>query len=531
MKQHVLLVLLVLLLTAPAAGKPLVIASKKFPENVLLAELLAQLSEARGIEVERRYNLGNTALVYDNLRQGNVDVYPEYTGTAQQFLDLTPASEPATVRRNVTSALLARESLTWGPPLGFNNTYVLAARADFAKKHSLETMSDLAKLSRKADALRMVTTHEFLARTDGFPALAKRYGIEGRPRGVEHGLAFELLRDNLADVTEVYSTEGLIHAYPLTLLRDDQGFFPPYEAAFLYSPRFAESAVAVGAVASLAGRLGDTTMRRLNHQVEVQGVPHAEVARQFLVAEQLVKDSAATAAPTTPHVSRKTLGFFGLLKADQALVWKRFWEHLWLTLVALLASSAVGIPLGYLATRRRWLSSLALGGSGLVQTVPGLAMLVFMIPLATALGRWLQTDAMRAAALIVLFLYGLLPIVRNTKQGVQGVDSAVLDAASGLGMTRWQRLRHVELPLALPYILAGVRTSAVIGTGAATLAAFIGAGGLGEAIISGLSVQNYDEVLTGAVPAAALALLLDGGFGLLQSMLTRRPGYGVQTAS
>lgn len=521
-----------------AATQPVVVASKKFPESVLIGEILAQLLEARGVPVERKLRMGNTALVFENLKHGNVHIYPEYTGTAKQFVapDATSVAKanaekpdpnlPADIRRLVESELQTRFGLTWGPPLGFNNTYALAVRNEFAKQHGLRSVSELARLSQTT-GVRFVSTHEFLARNDGWSPLSAFYNLKGAPRGVEHGIAYELLAKGEADVTEVYATEGLIAANDVTVLEDDRRFFPPYDAAFLYGQRVAGDAVVVGAILSLADRFSDARMRALNQLVEVKGQDEAEVAKQFLRSEQLVRDARAIHSGDSRvgslTESSAPPGFWKLLTSERGKVLQRIGQHLWLTLIALATSATVGIPLGYFATRRKWLSALALGGSNIVQTIPSLALLVFMIPAATALGRTTSAwaDAMEIAALLALFLYGLLPIVRNTKDGIIGVDSAVVDAARGLGMNPRQIAAHVLLPLAAPFIVAGLRTSAVIGTGSATLAAFIGAGGLGEAIISGLSVQNYGEVLTGAVPAAGLAMLFDAGFGLLQLKFKR----------
>ncbi len=496
-------------------ARPLVVASKKFPENALLAEALAQLLEQRGLSVERKLNMGNTALVFENLKHGNVDVYPEYSGTAQQFLSASHEIEqrtPAAVRRFVEAELRRRHELFWGPPLGFNNTYAIAVRAKLAQQHQLETISDLAAFSHQG-GLRFVFTHEFLARQDGWKPLAKRYDLKAEPRAVEHGIAYELLATSQADAMEVYSTEGLIAVNDVVLLQDDLRHFPPYDAAYVYGSAVGTNADALMAINSLAGRLTDERMRQLNHLVEVEGRSIPLVANQLLSEERLLAKSAMTQPAATGKA-----GFWRLLETQPDLLLSRIRQHLWLTLLALMASACVGIPLGYGATRKRWLGFVSLSGANIVQTVPSLALLVFMIPVATLLSRLTSglADAMELAALGSLFLYGVLPIIRNTKDGLQAVDPAITDAATGLGMDRAQIARQVLLPLAAPFIIAGLRTSVVIGTGAATLAAFIGAGGLGEAIISGLAVQNYAEVLTGAVPAALLAIAFDAGFALLQ---------------
>ncbi|MBT2558392.1 ABC transporter permease subunit [Hymenobacter sp. ISL-91] len=188
-------------------------------------------------------------------------------------------------------------------------------------------------------------------------------------------------------------------------------------------------------------------------------------------------------------------------------------QHIGLTAASLLAGVVVGVPLGLLLTRRPRLAPWVLGGAGVLQTIPSIALLGFLIPVL-GIGP--------GPAIVALFLYSLLPIVRNTLAGIQGVDGAVVDAARGLGLTDGQVLRRVELPLALPVLLAGIRTAAVINVGVATLAAYVAAGGLGEFIFGGIALNNPAMILAGAIPAAALALLFDGALAGLQHLRGRR---------
>lgn len=492
---------------ARAEGERVVVASKKFPESALLAEILAQRLENQGLTVERRLDLGNTAVVFESLRHDTVDVYPEYSGTAVEFLGVAANTPRERVRQSVEAVLRRDFDLCWGPPLGFENSYALAAREAFAQAHSLETVSDLAQLVDQSGA-RLGFTHEFLARADGWPGLAKAYGMHAEPKGVEHGMAYTLIDEGELDVTEVYTTEGLLHAHPLRVLRDDRGFFPPYEAAFLYGPKVARSSTALGAIVALAGRFDQATMQRLNFAVEVEHRPIPDVASEWLAKQGL------GSAQQQPGPLRQRAGFWDFMA--QPKTWSRVVRHVWLTCLAVLFGMLVGIPLGVAATRNKTFAGVVLGVASTLQTIPSLALLVLVIPLATFVATLTHADAMVVAALVALFAYSLLPIIRNTKEGLAQVDRAVIDAATGVGMSPWQRLRWVLVPLAAPFLFAGVRTATVIATGSATLAAFIGAGGLGEAIISGLSVQNYGEVLSGAVPAALLALGFDAGLGALQ---------------
>lgn len=500
------------------ASRAVVVGSKKFPESALLGEMLAQSLERRGITVERRFNLGNTAVAFEALRQGSIDVYPEYSGTALGLLGLdrqrTPANQTvASVRRELSR----RHALFWGPPLGFDNSYAIAVREDFAERHQLRTLSDLAAYSRQAK-LKVSLSHEFLAREDGYQALARRYDFRAAPKGVEHGVAYQLLADSQSDAIDVYTTEGLIFEYRLRVLTDDHGFFPFYAASYIFSKRVNQDSRALQAVNELSGCLDTSTMRELNRRVEVQGVPVAKVAQDFLDASV---GGGATPAPA--QELRKQLGFVELLARDRVALTGHLVRHLELVVLAMGLCLLTGLPLGYAATRSPWAASLALGASGALQTIPSLALLVLAIPIVAALLTPLGQSALvlEGSALLALFLYSLLPVVQNTKQGLEGVDPAVVEAARGTGMTERQVLRWVKFPLALPVILAGVRTSFVISIGTATLAAFVGAGGLGVPIITGLSVQNFAEVWTGAVPAALLALATDAAFGVLQRWLKR----------
>lgn len=190
-------------------------------------------------------------------------------------------------------------------------------------------------------------------------------------------------------------------------------------------------------------------------------------------------------------------------------------EHLWLVGISMLIVVAVGVPLGILLSRRPAWRGLVLGSTNVIQTIPSLALFGLLLPMP-----WLGARADRLA-ILALSLYALLPVVRNTYTGITGVDAPVREAAVGMGLTPWQMLWHVELPLASPIILAGIRTATVITVGVATIAAAIGAGGLGEFIFRGLAMVDNSVILAGAIPAALMALFADLLLGLLQRSLVR----------
>lgn len=202
--------------------------------------------------------------------------------------------------------------------------------------------------------------------------------------------------------------------------------------------------------------------------------------------------------------------FFAQNRAD---VWQLTLEHLWMVGISMAIAIAIGVPVGIWLTRRQAMEKPVLGLANVIQTIPSLALFGFLLP-----APWIGARAGRIA-ILALVLYALLPIIRNTYEGIRGVDRAVVEAGRGMGMTGRQLLLQVELPLALSVIIAGVRVATVISVGLATIAAAIGAGGLGEFIFRGLAMVNNVVILAGAIPAAVLALLADFGLGLLEKRL------------
>jgi osmoprotectant transport system permease protein len=210
------------------------------------------------------------------------------------------------------------------------------------------------------------------------------------------------------------------------------------------------------------------------------------------------------------------MSFVYFIQANSAEVWRLFLEHLVLVAASTAIATAIGVPLGIALTRTARLRTPVLGVANVFQTIPSLALFGFLIPLPFIGGIGART------AIVALVVYALLPIIRNTYAGIAGVDPAVLDAARGMGMTDLQRLRIVELPIAMPVLLAGIRIATVISVGIATIAAAIGAGGLGVFIFRGVAMVDHNVILAGAVPAALMALALDGLLHLLERKLDWR---------
>jgi osmoprotectant transport system permease protein len=502
-------VALLVAVPAPARAQPplptVIVGAKNFTEGAILAELMAQVLAAHaGVRVERRFNLAGTQVAFDALRTGAIDVYAEYTGTGLRDIldDATPVDGPAQALSRVSRVFAQRYDLLWLAPFGFNNTYVLMMRREQAEHLGVTTISQLA-----AHPLRYGMSHEFLQRQDGMQALRNAYRLNVASLvGMEHDLAYAALAGGAIDVSDGYSTDAKIVTRDLRVLRDDRGFFPPYEGAPLVrAALLARVPRAAAALALLAGRIDDDTMRRLNHAVEGEQRNPAEVASSFLRQLRLTRQHVDTTA--------RARSLLGVLWQRRGVTLDLAAWHLVLTGSAELLACLVAIPLGITASRRPRLAALALGAAGVMQTVPSIALLAFMLPL---FGIGAKT------AIAALFLYGLLPILRNTLTGLRGVDAQVAEVALGLGMTPGQLLRQIELPLAAPVILAGVRTSTVINIGTATLAAFIGAGGLGEPIVTGLTVTDMNLILSGALPAAVLALVVDALLAGIERSATPR---------
>jgi osmoprotectant transport system permease protein len=486
--------LLALLLLGSVQAAPLQVGSKRFTESYVLAEIVAQQWRQQGGDAVHRQGLGNTAIVLAALQAGEIDVYPEYSGTVWREILRREGPPPDLAGLN---AALVPLGLKAAVPLGFNNSYALGVRAEVAAARELRSLSDLAALD---GGLRLGLSHEFLQRSDGWPGLVRAYGLRlDAGAGLDHGLAYRALAQGQIDLTDVYSTDAQIEGLGLTVLRDDRGFFPRYDALLLMRAELDATPLL-----PLAQRIDEARMVALNADVELRGLTPAQAAAGWLQAP----------AP-----------------AQAQGVWGRLWapdlprllaEHGLLVAVSVAAAGLLGLPLGLAAQRSRRLRPWVLGAVGLLQTVPALALLALLI---AALGR-IGT----APALAALTLYALLPIVRNTLAGLDGVARGQCEAGLALGLRPAQVLWAVELPQALPVLLAGVRTAAVINVGGATLAAFVGAGGLGERIVQGLAVNDAALLLAGALPAAALALAVEGGFAALSAVL-RRASPGARSRS
>jgi osmoprotectant transport system permease protein len=476
------------LLAATGETPEVRIGSKKFTESVILGEIATQLAQGGGARAEHVRELGGTRVLWDALLAGGIDVYPEYTGTvAEELLRVPGRADEEELRR-----ALAARGVVMGLPLGFEDTYAIGMRDDVASRLGIRRLSDLARHPE----VRLGLSHEFLDRADGWPALRDGYRLgKLAVSGLDHDLAYRGIAGGAIDATDLYSTDAEIRRYRLRVLEDDRRVFPEYRAVFLWRAGLeARAPRVVLALRRLEGRISTEEMTAMNARARLDRVPEPEVASEFL-RRVLGAEAHARGEGAWERLRRRTL------------------EHLALVAISLSAAILVGIPLGVLAERRRRLGQAVLATAGLVQTIPSLALLVLLIPL---LGIGAKP------ALAALFLYSLLPIVRSTHAGLASIPPELRESARALGLPPAARLRLVELPLASRSILAGVKTSAVIDVGTATLGAFIGAGGYGQPIFTGIRLDDFGLVLQGAVPAALLALLVQGIFDLAERVLVPR---------
>jgi osmoprotectant transport system permease protein len=488
-------------------GRPdgeVVVGSKKFTEGIILGEVLRGLLDDAGIPVRHRRALGGSRIVYNALVNGEIDAYVEYTGTLRHELFAGTDGAVTEVGKDRGDedlrALLARDGIVMAGSIGFENNYALGMPEARAAELGIERISDLADHPN----LRIRFGSEFMDRADGWPGLRDFYRLPQQDvRGVEHELAYRALGSGDADLTELYTTDAEIAYYDLRTLEDDRGYFRRYDAVLLYRADLERrSPEAVTALKRSLGLIDARRMIDMNAGVKLAGKSEAEVAAELLRSERGI------------DLTPKSDGFFARLVRHTL-------EHAMLVGVSLAAAVLVAVPLGIVAAHRRRLGQAVLGAVGIAQTIPALALLVFMIPLF-GIGA--------GPALVALFLYSLLPIVRNTHAGITGIAPSLLESAEALGLPPAARLRRIELPLALPTILAGIKTAAVINVGAATLGALIGAGGYGQPILTGIRLDDTLLILEGAVPSALFALAISWLFDRAEAAVVPRGIRGGRAA-
>ncbi len=478
-----LLATLCVLRASTSLAEPILVGSKKFTESYVLAEIAKRALEESGIPVEHRQGMGGTIILWEALRTNQIGFYPEYTGTiGEEILKGSPATSLTEMR-----VRLAEFGVAMTAELGFNNTYALVMQRAAAERFQIHTISDL----RNHPELKFGLTHEFLNRRDGWKPLAEKYQLPTQNlAGIDHGLGYAALRSGQIDVKDAYSTDAKIGENDLVVLKDDLEFFPQYKAVFLYRLTLPETAIAI--LRKFEGTLDEKRMIQLNAE--------AERTKNYSRAADLYFQDT-----NSPRQTRT-----GESLTHKLIRWTS--RHLELAGISLLLSIIVGIPLGIAASRGGAIGHAILAVTSAVQTIPSLALLALLVPVPFF-------GISPRTAIAALFLYGLLPIVRNTATGLQDIAQPVRESAIALGLEPSPRLWKIYLPIASRTILAGIKTSAVINIGTATLAALIGAGGLGEPILSGLNLNDHATILQGAIPAAVLALLVQWSFDLLDRVL------------
>ncbi len=468
---------------------PVRVGSKSFTEGIILGEIATLTLERQGIPVTHQANIGD-ATTFHALVRGDIDLYADYTGTLRGSVY---ANRNLSNDRELREAL-ADDGVRMTDTLGFQNSFALGTTREVAQKYRLRTIGDL----RGHPELRLGFTETFINRGDGWPSLKQAYDLPQRnPRGLSHDLAYAGLVNGKLDVIDMYTTDAEIVKYDLVSLEDDRGHFVEYRAVIVYRADLANrSPETITALESLIGTISEQEMRRANAAVKIDEKTERQAAADFLDQE----------FGLDIQVEAPSIG---------GELWDRTVEHLTLVGVAMLGGILVAVPLGILAQKEPRSGRFILGFVGILQTVPALALLALFVPI---LGIGAET------AIVTLFCYSMLPIVRNTHAGLASVDPDLHEVADAIGLTPGQKLRKVELPLAYPTILAGIKTATVMIIGFATLGAFVGAGGYGEPILAGIRSQNVRLILLGAVPAALMAVGSELLFDLSERALrSRRP--------
>ena len=460
-------------------------ASKQHTESVVLTELLAGLAEHEGLNPEHLQQLGGTRVIWEAMLRGEIDAYVDYTGTLTRSI----LGENQDLTLEALRGKLRAQGVEMTDPLGFENSYAIGVSAEFAAKTNVSAISDLAAYPD----MRFGFSLPFTDRADGWPSLRNRYGLGQTPQTVDHELGYRGLASGQLDGMDVYTTDPEIGRFQVRVLVDDLNYFPNYDAVIVYrSDLKTRYPGLVAAFDQLVGRIDVTAMQRMNEAASLDVLGASKVAAEFLKSELGLSVSLARESRTD-------------------IIVRAVWEHMGLVAISLVLAVITAIPLGIMASLMPRFGPIILGVTAVAQTLPSLALFVFMIPL---LGIGAEP------AIAALFIYSLLPVVRNTYTGLIGLPGDVVRSADALGLPTWSRLMRIDLPLARPMILAGIKTAAVINVGTATLGALIGAGGLGEPILIGIRLADTGLILAGAVPAALMALGVQGLFTGLERLLT-----------
>jgi len=479
------------------------VASKSFTESVILGEIATLLATHNGDKPLHHKQLGGTRVVFDALVKGEIDVYPDYSGTLLKEI----FSESKLDKFEELASLLEKKGISMTQSLGFENSYAMGMLREQARKLNIRKVSDL----RNHPELKFRFSNEFMERSDGWSALKEEYDLpQQNVSGVEHDIAYRQLSNGSIDLIDIYTTDAKIQVYDIFLLQDDRNFFPDYFCIFLYRkelershPRF------IKALKKLENGISTDEMQKMNTIGELTNTSETRTAANFLKKNFSID----------VEVEEET-------RFDR--IYKTSIDHFELVRKSLIAAILVAISLGIFAAKNKRVGRVVLAVVGIVQTIPALALLVLLMDPVHWLG-FSTIGSGSATAVVALFLYSLLPIVRNTVLGLAEVSTSYKESADALGMSSWSRLRLIELPLAYPSILAGIKTAAVINVGFATLGGLIGAGGYGQPIMTGIRLNRTSLILEGAISAAVMALVVQGIFELVERITVSR-GLRIEAA-
>jgi len=455
------LILILVLLCPTVFSKSITIGAKKFTEANVMAYVLAHTLKSidSSLDIKVLENLGGTGIVTTATENQEIDLYVDYTGTLKETFKTTDETLPGE---------LLKHNLKFGFELGFNNSYGMAV-----KHHST-----LSKMSDIKNHHRLGISHEFLKRKDGFSGLASHYGFNIKPLVIEYSLLQHSLKSDKLDIIEIFTTDAKIIKYNLKVLKDDQHFYKRYDALVVFNKTFYEQNKQL--VSDLSSKLflkiSDKQIQKLNHLVDIEGLNYEESARSFTKSNTHIKSSY------------------------ESTIWPHFYEHLEYLFLTIIICIFIGVPLGVTTAKSQLFERVILSLISITQTIPSLALLVFLIPLF-GLGK--------TTTLIALCLYGLLPIVKSTHMGIKKIPKELSEYSKLIGMSFFQRIFKIEIPLALIDIVSGVKLTAIYTIGVTVIAAFVGAGGLGTLIVTGLSLNNTDIILQGALPSAGLAIIVE----------------------
>lgn len=483
--RNIIFILLLLFFQFSFAKSPVTIGGKVFTEQSILVDLLAQLLEDHQIAVIKKKNLGGTLVAFEALKKNDLDIYVEYSGTSYHsiFKQKDILSQEETF--NFLKKEFSKNNIYSFPSLGFSNSYALVSKIN----NPYNQISDLKIDSKKYS---IAFEHELLTRPDGFPEFSKTYDLEFKKvSSMNVGLMYQAVHQGQVDFGIGYTTDGRNKAFEMKIIKDDLRFFPQYFASILVHEKALKAYPELKKILSgLNNKISAEEMTEMNYLVDVKKMSPLKVTRNFLQKKKLIKSSENNLDIMSENY---------LIK-NSALLFSKLKEHLYICIYALLFTFFFGFIFGIAAYWNQRIKQFVFILVNIFQTVPSLALFGFLIPF---LGIGFKPS------LIALVMYALLPLVHNVYTGLSEVDKDIIQSFKAIGMNRWQILTKIQIPMALPTLSAGLRTSTVIIIGTATIAAFIGAGGLGELIFQGISSMDHRLILLGAIPAALLALIAD----------------------